>query len=96
MKKLPTSGTAENIRAMLPSGVWGGIGAGGGAMTGNPMLAMIGAAAGTMVPGALGALRMSGPVQAYLANQILPRAATDIPKGTALSILPFLNNTAIQ
>ena len=92
MKKLPTSGTAENIRAMLPSGVWGGIGAGGGAMTGNPMLAMAGAAAGTMVPGALGALRMSGPVQAYLANQLMRPATTNIGKGAGLSALPFAND----
>lgn len=92
MKKLPTSGTAENIRALMPSGLWGALGAGPGAMTGNPMLAMAGAAAGTMVPGALGAARMSGPVQAYLANQLMRPAATNIPKGAGLSILPFLGD----
>ena len=91
MKKLPTSGTAENIRAMLPSGVWGGIGAGGGAMTGNPMLAMAGAAAGTMVPGALGTLRMSGPMQAYLANQLMKPATTNIARGAGISALPTMS-----
>lgn len=91
MKKLPTSGTAENIRAMLPSGVWGGIGAGGGAMTGNPMLAMAGAAVGTMVPGALGALRMSGPMQAYLANQLVKPQMTNIARGAGISVLPAMS-----
>jgi len=91
MKKLPTSGTAENIRAMLPSGVWGGIGAGGGAMTGNPMLAMAGAAVGTMVPGALGALRMSGPMQAYLANQLVKPTMTNIARGAGISVLPAMS-----
>jgi hypothetical protein len=91
MKKLPTSGTAENIRAMLPSGLWGALGASPGAVSGNPMMAMAGAAAGTMVPGALGAIRMSGPVQAYLANQLMRPAATNIPMGAGLSALPFIN-----
>jgi hypothetical protein len=55
------------------------------------MMAMAGAAAGTMVPGALGAIRMSGPVQAYLANQLMKPAATNIPMGAGLSALPFVN-----
>jgi hypothetical protein len=93
IKRLPTSGTAENLRAMMPSGIWGGIGAGvGGAATANPLGAMAGAAMGTMIPGLAGAARMSKPMQAYLANQILPKAATNIPKGAALSLLPFLDD----
>lgn len=91
IKKLPTSGTAENMRALMPSGVWGALGAAPGAMSSNPMLAMAGAAAGTMVPGALGAARMSGPVQAYLANQLMRPATTNIGKGAGLSALPFAN-----
>lgn len=91
MKKLPTSGTAENLRALMPSGLWGALGAGPGAVSGNPMMAMAGAAAGTMVPGALGAIRMSAPVQAYLANQLMKPAATNIPMGAGLSALPFVN-----
>jgi hypothetical protein len=92
IKKLPTSGTAENMRALMPSGVWGALGAAPGAMSSNPMLAMAGAAAGTMVPGALGAARMSGPVQAYLANQLMRPATTNIGKGAGLSALPFAND----
>jgi hypothetical protein len=34
-------------------------------------------------------------MQAYLANQILPKAATNIPKGAALSILPFMDDLAL-
>lgn len=95
MDNLPNSGTPAGIRAMLPGGIGSGIGATLGSFIG-PWGTAAGAAAGAIFPGLAGVMRMSGPVQAYLANQILPRAATDIPKGTALSILPFLNNTAIQ
>lgn len=71
MKDLPTSGTAENLRAMgIPTAGWMGAGGASGSMLGGAPGAAIGAIAGSMAPQALGALRMSKPVQAYLANQL--------------------------
>lgn len=91
IKKLPTSGTAENLRAMLPASLWSALGGGLGATTQNPYAVMAGAAVGAMVPNALGAVRMSAPVQAYLANQ-LAGAPTRVFTPNALSpMVPFLS-----
>ncbi len=90
MDSLPNSGTPAGIRAMLPAGLGSGVGATLGSSIG-PWGTAAGAALGAVMPGLAGAVRMSGPMQAYLANQILPKAATNIPKGAGLSILPFLS-----
>lgn len=90
MDSLPNSGTPAGIRAMLPTGLSSGLGATIGSSIG-PWGTAGGAALGALMPGLAGAVRMSGPVQSYLANQILPQAATNIPKGAGLSILPFMS-----
>jgi hypothetical protein len=69
MAALPNSGTPAGIRAMIPGGslpavIGAGLGAGGG-----PLGAAAGAAAGLVLPKVTGAIRMSGPVQNYLAGQ---------------------------
>lgn len=94
MDSLPNSGTPAGIRAMLPTGLSSGLGATIGSSIG-PWGTAGGAALGALVPGLAGAVRMSGPVQSYLANQILPQAATNIPKGAGLSLLPFLDDMAL-
>lgn len=63
LKPLPTSGTAENLRAM---GVPGMLGAAAGASLGGPA----GAAAGALAPLAINAAKMTKPMQAWLANQL--------------------------
>ena len=78
IKPLPTSGTAENLKAMgLSSGIWGGIGAGAGAAT--PIGPVAGAIAAQSVPAIAGAARMSGPMQRYLANQWAGRGGPVLP-----------------
>jgi hypothetical protein len=94
MDSLPNSGTPAGIRAMLPTGLGSGLGATIGSSIG-PWGTAGGAALGALMPGLAGAMRMSGPMQAYLANQILPKAATNMPKGAALSILPFTDEMAL-
>jgi hypothetical protein len=96
MDSLPNSGTPAGIRAMLPTGLSSGLGATiGSSLVAGPLGMAGGAALGAIMPGLAGAARMSGPMQAYLANQILPKAATNIPKGAALSILPFMDDLAL-
>lgn len=75
IKPLGTSGTAENLRAMgLPTVGWTGLGAGAGAIIGGgPAGAIAGSIVGSAAPAALGAARMSGPGQAWLANQLVGR-----------------------
>ncbi|MFP5481373.1 MAG: hypothetical protein ACLGIE_17055 [Alphaproteobacteria bacterium] len=93
MEALPNSGTSQRWWSNIPGGVQGLLAAGGATAgsTFGPMGTVGGAIAGAALPGVAGAVRMSGPMQAYLANQLLPKAATNIPKGAGLSILPFLS-----
>jgi hypothetical protein len=93
MKALPDSGTPGGLaaRGITPQNVFAALGAGAGASTGNPYIAMAGAGIGAAVPALAGAVRMSGPVQAYLANQfmgagpkVFPRNAL-APIGSAIS-----------
>lgn len=82
MKDLPTSGTAENLRAMgIPTAGWMGAGGASGSLLGGAPGAAIGAIAGSMAPQALGALRMSKPVQAYLANQLMGSGPAVLGRG---------------
>lgn len=72
IRPLPTSGTAENIRAMgVPALGWSGAGGALGAGIGGPGGAAAGAIAGSVAPQAIGALRMSPIGQGYLANQMV-------------------------
>jgi hypothetical protein len=72
MKPLPQSGTAPRINAQnLGAGFTGLLGAGIGA-AGGAQGAMLGGLLGMGVPFAAGRALMSRPVQAYLANQLLP------------------------
>ena len=72
MRPLPTSGTAENLRAMgVPSVASTGLGAGIGSAIAGPAGAAIGGAAGAVTPSVARALMMSGPGQNYLSNQLV-------------------------
>lgn len=89
MEALPNSGTPAGIRAMLPAGslpaaLGASIGAGMGGW-GAP----IGAMAGLALPAVSGAIRMSGPVQNYLANQMMNPVTSRIGTGAATGLIPF-------
>ncbi|MFB9223004.1 hypothetical protein [Paracoccus cavernae] len=75
MRPMSNSGTAQNLRAMgVPYVGWTGLGAGAGAIIGGgPAGAIAGSIVGSAAPAALGAARMSGPGQAWLANQLVGR-----------------------
>lgn len=89
MDNLPNSGTPAGIRAMLPGGsLSAALGAGLGSSAG-PYGAIAGAIAGAAVPGIAGAVRMSGPMQAYLANQLAPNYLSSIGTGVASALIPF-------
>lgn len=90
MKKLPTSGTAENLRAMLgPGAAFGGLGAAVGSGAG-PLGAAAGAMAGAALPAVAGAVRMSRPVQAYLANQLARPGGNALDPRTMSGLIPLL------
>lgn len=90
MKQLPDSGTPAGIRAMLPGGsLSAALGAGLGGSIGGPGAAAAGAIAGAMLPGVAGAIRMTGPVQAYLANQLAGNVLARPGAGLATGLLPF-------
>lgn len=71
LPKLPDSGTATRLNARTLGGFGGIIGAGGGAMTGDPLMAMAGALAGSAAPAVAGRTLMSQPVQSWLTNQAI-------------------------
>jgi hypothetical protein len=90
IKALPDSGTPAGLAArMAPGTIQSGAGAVIGSAVGGPVGAAIGALAGAAAPGITGALRMTGPVQAYLANQLAPRGALGVVPGTGSALLPF-------
>jgi len=79
LKPLPTSGTAENLRALMATGTpAAALGAYMGNALGGGPGAALGAMVGSAVPGVARALKMTGPGQAYMANQLA---------GTARNIL---------
>lgn len=88
MKQLPNSGTPAGIRAMIPGGLSGGLGAAIGSSFG-PMGAAAGAIGGVALPAIAGAVRMTGPVQRYLANQAAGNVLARPGAGAATSMLPF-------
>lgn len=93
MDSLPNSGTPAGIRAMLPGGsLSAAIGAGVGSSFG-PAGAVGGALAGAALPAISGAVRMSRPVQAYLANQAVPNFLANLGTGTSAALLPFAGET---
>lgn len=72
IKPLPTSGTAENIRALgIPALGWAGAGAAAGSGLGGPVGATLGSMVGAAAPAVMGAARMSRPVQGWLSNQMV-------------------------
>lgn len=93
MDSLPNSGTPAGIRAMIPGGslpaaLGAGIGSGFG-----PAGAAIGALGGMALPAVAGAVRMSRPMQAYLANQLAPNFLTGVRTGVSSALLPFAGET---
>jgi hypothetical protein len=74
MEALPDSGTAQRWFANIPGGapgLLGVAGASGAASAGLGTLGTIGVGlAGAALPSVAGAIRMSGPVQRYLGNQV--------------------------
>lgn len=90
MKQLPDSGTPAGLMARIPGGsLPSAIGAMIGTGAGGAMGAAAGALAGAALPGLAGAIRMSGPVQAYLANQLAPNVAARFGQGATTALLPF-------
>lgn len=91
IKPLPSSGTAENIKALgIPALGWTSAGAGlGAALGGGPAGAMLGSMAGAAGPAVAGAARMSRPVQSWLANQAVGPGGSILPVN-ALAPLPGL------
>ena len=90
MKQLPDSGTPAGIRAMLPGGsLSAALGAGVGGASLGPYGAAAGAVIGGALPGVAGALRMTGPAQAYLANQLVGNVLARPGAGAAVGLLPF-------
>lgn len=75
MSPLPNSGTAGRITALSLLGGGSGSGAAIGGFTGGPIGAVVGTAAGLATPAIASRVLMSRPMQAYLKNQVLPRAA---------------------
>jgi hypothetical protein len=95
MDSLPNSGTPAGIRAMIPGGsLSGALGAGIGSSFG-PAGAAIGAIGGLALPGVAGAIRMSGPMQAYLANQMANPAVTNMTAGVGSALVPFAERNAL-
>lgn len=95
MKDLPTSGTAENLRALgIPTAGWMGAGGASGSLLGGAPGAAIGAIAGSMAPQAMGAMRMSKPVQAYLANQLIGSGPAVLGRGAISPVAAALARLA--
>lgn len=91
LRPLPNSGTAQNIQAMgLPGLGWASAGAGLGSLAGGPTGGALGAATGTVMPGLLGMLRMSGPMQNWLANQTVGRGGSILPTNALAPVLSAL------
>ncbi|RDW13114.1 hypothetical protein DIE28_09980 [Paracoccus thiocyanatus] len=85
IKPLPTSGTAENLMAVLkPSNAFAAAGAAGGYYLGGPMSSLAAGLLAGKIPAMGDAARMSRPVQNWLANQTVGRG-TDILPRNALS-----------
>lgn len=94
MKQLPDSGTPAGMFARVPSGtVPGGLGALIGGSLGGTSGAVAGAVLGSMAPGVAGAIRMSGPVQNYLANQLMNPISARMGTGAAAGLLPFAGDS---
>ncbi len=97
MDTLPNSGTPAGFRAMIPGGsVPGALAAILASSSGAGPLA-IGAATlgGLALPGISGAIRMSGPMQAYLANQMANPAVTNMTAGVGSALVPFAERNAL-
>lgn len=89
MDALPNSGTPAGLRAMMPGGSFPAvIGAGLGSLSG-PGGAALGTLAGLALPGVSGAIRMSRPMQAYLANQMAPNYLSNMGRGATTALIPF-------
>ena len=89
MDALPNSGTPAGIRAMIPGGsLPAAMGAGIGSIFG-PAGAIGGALLGAALPAVSGAIRMSGPMQAYLANQMAPNYLANMGRGLSSALIPF-------
>ena len=96
MKQLPDSGTPAGMaaRGFTPEMLFGSLGAAGGSSLG-PWGAAAGAVAGAMLPGIAGAVRMSGPAQAYLANQLVGNVLARPVAGAAAGLVPFAGSNAL-
>lgn len=91
IRPLPTSGTAENLRALgIPSAMWSAAGATGGYKLAGPMGGLLGAMAASAVPSAAGAARMSRPVQNWLVNQAVGPGGDVLPRNALSPVLAAL------
>jgi hypothetical protein len=95
MEALPDSGTAQRWFSNIPGGAPGLLAAAAGsgaASAGMGTLGVLGAGlAGAALPGVAGAIRMSGPVQRYLGNQVgnsLARMAEGVTSRAGNAMLP--------
>jgi hypothetical protein len=93
MEALPDSGTAQRWFANIPGGAQGLLAA-GGATAGSsfgPLGTVAGAIGGAALPGIAGAVRMYGPVQRYLGNQVgngLAQLAESVTSRVGSAVLP--------
>ncbi|REG46049.1 hypothetical protein EQ718_21555 (plasmid) [Paracoccus versutus] len=91
IRPLPTSGTAENLRALgIPFAMWSAAGATGGYKLAGPMGGLLGAMAASAVPSAAGAARMSRPVQNWLVNQAVGPGGDALPRNALSPVLAAL------
>ena len=81
---LPNSGTAPRLDAQKLVPYLSALGGAGGASVGGIPGAAIGALVGLAAPAAAGRALMSGPVQAYLANQLLSPSRLSDPRLAAV------------
>jgi hypothetical protein len=99
MDTLPNSGTPAGLAARIPGGLPGLLAAGGASGAASAGVGTLGILAaglgGAALPGIAGAVRMSGPMQAYLANQMANPAVTNIPAGVTSALLPFAERNAL-
>lgn len=97
MAPLPNSGTGQRNQISNMASYLSGMAGGGAGAFAGPGGAMAGMAAGLAVPGAVGRALMSGPMQAYLSNQLLALPVGDRQRVLAALLrgnatLPAMNN----
>lgn len=91
IKPLPTSGTAENLMAVLkPSNAFAAAGAAGGYYLGGPMSSLAAGIFAGKIPAMGDAARMSRPVQNWLGNQAVGRGGPVLPRNALSPVMAVL------